>query len=112
MAIAAGKMFTRDMRQAYVSADLRLIREIYLIPPKELNIDENILWELERSLHGLPESDKLWFERYISHYQDTPKLTSSEIDPCLLYRHKHGVELDGMVCLQVDDTIGAWSPDF
>ena len=46
LSVATGKnipIFTRHIRQVYVSTDTTLLRDIYLIPPKELNLDSDIL---------------------------------------------------------------------
>eukprot|EP00171_Calliarthron_tuberculosum_P022770 IDg22770t1 len=40
------KIFLRDISQAYPSSFGKLLREVYVVPPKELNIDEDILWKV------------------------------------------------------------------
>ncbi len=53
-----------------------------------------------------------WFETYITHHRNVLKMSSAEVDPCLLYRLDDAGELDGIVCFQVDDSIGAGSHEF
>ncbi len=65
-----------------------------------------------RPLYGLPESGVHWFETYVSHLHDMIRMKSTETDPCLLFRLNKKDKLDGPVCLQVDDSIGAGSEHF
>ena len=106
------KVFLRDISQAYVSSDKKLLREIYITPPKELGLSPDIMWKVIRPLYGLPESGVIWFETYIAHHHDKLKMKSSEVDPCLLYRKDKNSQVDGLICLQVDDSIGAGTQKF
>ncbi len=92
--------------------DSKLLREVYVTPPAELNVDENILWLVRRPLYGLSESGLLWFETYGAHHKDVLRMRGMETDPFLLYRHDSDVNLDGLVCLQVDDSVGGGSGMF
>eukprot|EP00171_Calliarthron_tuberculosum_P001204 IDg1204t1 len=56
LSIAGGKklpVFLRDISLAYVSTNTKLLREVYLIPPKELGLDPDILWLALKPLYGL-----------------------------------------------------------
>ncbi len=115
LSVAAGMklpIYLRDISQAYVSKDSKLLREVYVTPPAELNVDKNILWLVRRPLYGLPESGLLWFKTYVAHHKDVLRMRGLETDPCLLYRHDSDGNLDGLVCLQVDDSVGAGSGMF
>ncbi len=64
LSVATGQklpIFTRDIIQAYVSTNTKLLREVFLIPPKELGMDPDVIWEVERPLYGGPESGVHWF---------------------------------------------------
>ncbi len=39
-------------------------------------------------------------------------MLSTEVDPCLLYRHNSKNSSEGLICLQVDDSIGARTKKF
>ena len=115
LAVAAAMrldIYLRDISQAYVSSDAHLLREVYVIPPPELGLDEDILWHVRRPLYGLPESGLLWFETYVSHHQDVLGMRSMEIDPCFLYRMDRQGKIEEMVCLQVDDSVGTGNAEF
>ena len=60
-------IFTRDISQAYVSNDTTLLRDMYLIPLKDRNLDPDVLWKAKKPLYGLPESGVHWFETYMQH---------------------------------------------
>ena len=106
------RVYLRDISQAYVSSEAKLLREIYIIPPKELKLDSDILWKVIRPLYGLPESGVIWFETYVGHHHDKLGMKSAEVDPCFLYRKDENRCVDGLVCLQVDDSIGAGTEEF
>ena len=58
-------IFIRDTSQAYVSTDTALLRDKYLIRPKELNLNPEVLWKVKKLLYGLLETSIHWFETYI-----------------------------------------------
>lgn len=122
-------MYTRDVSQAYVCSKFELLRDVYVVPPKEANCSPDVLWLLLKPLYGLPESGALWYETYFEHNSSQLGLTSTVFDPFLWYRHtasaaplslpdqytqqfRKGASLDGILSLQVDDSIGAGSADF
>ena len=105
-------IYLRDISQAYVSSESKLLREVYLVPPRELGLDPDVLWKVLRSLYGLPESGYIWFETYLGHHHGRLRMKSTAMDPCLLYRKTQDGSVDGLVCLQVDDSIGAGSQEF
>lgn len=55
-------MYFRDISQAYVSTDSSLLRDVYIIPTKRLELGNDVLWKVCKPLYGLPESGLLWFE--------------------------------------------------
>lgn len=73
--------------------------KIYLILPKELGYDPNILWLVEKPLYRLPENGVHWFETYTAHQKDLLSMSASAIDPCSLYRPDGDKKLDGLKCL-------------
>ena len=101
------KIYLRDISRAYVSSESKLLRVIYIVPPNELGLHFGILWKVFRSFYGLPESGVTWFETYIGHHHDHPQMKSAETDPCFLYRRDENGDLQGLVYLQVDDSICA-----
>ncbi len=97
------------MSQAYVFRNTTLIKEVHLIPPKELKMDNDMIWEVNKPLYGLPESGVRRFETHIAHHKTKLGMKSVEIDSCQLYRFDSYGKLKAIVCLQVDDTIASES---
>jgi Reverse transcriptase (RNA-dependent DNA polymerase) len=126
------RLFTRDISQAYVCSKFDLLRDVYIVPPKEAHCHPDILWKLTKPLYGLPESGNLWYKTYLSHNVTKLCLTCTALDPCLLYRHKpqsdnkasamipdaygqtfdRGKSLEALLCIQVDDTCATGSEAF
>jgi hypothetical protein len=79
---------TRDVSQALVSSRYELLREVWVVPPKEAGRHPDALWLLKRPLYWLPESGQLWFETYLGHNVSKQGMTATPFDPCLLYRHR------------------------
>eukprot|EP00171_Calliarthron_tuberculosum_P005881 IDg5881t1 len=110
--ISGGKkllVLLRDISLAYVSKDTNLLRKVYLIPSKELGLDPDTIRLVLKTPHGLPESGVPWFETYLTNHTNKLKMYSAEIDPCLLHRIDRQ-DLNWIVCLQVDESIGAGTP--
>lgn len=104
-------VFIRDVSQAFVCAEYDLLRDAFVVPPKELNLPKNVLWRLKKPLYGLPESGLLWYETYRRHHEMRLQMATAITDPCLLSSHDHE-GLQGLVCLQVDDSAIAGTKKF
>jgi hypothetical protein len=109
-------LLTRDVSQAYVSSESLLSREIYIIPPRALNLDKDILWRVLKPLYGLPESGLHWFERFRRYHQRQLGMTADVVDPCLYVKQMRTSEgqtpIDGAICTVVDDSLILGTPDF
>lgn len=97
--------YTRDVTQAYIQSKTNLEREVYIRAPKELGLPADYVLKVEKPLYGIPESGLHWYLTYLSHHVDNLGMNRARTDPCLLYRHKDN-EIDGIILLQVDDTLG------
>lgn len=97
------QLYLRDVSEAFVSSEFDLLRDAFIIPPKELNLPANVLWRLKKPLYGLPESVLLWYETYRQHHEHRLKMQPAVSDPCLCYTRSQ-TALEGIVCVQVDDS--------
>ena len=70
------------------------------------------MWKVEKPIYGLPESGVQLFGTYAQHNVKKLGMTATEVEQCLLYRSDKQGNLDGISCLQVDDTITAGSSNF
>lgn len=133
LVLAAAKNFavyTQDISQAYVCSKFKLLRDIYVVPPKESNCGEDILLLMLKPLYGLPGPGLLWYGTYYGHNSDKFGLTATLMDPCFMCRHAlttqlfltlldqythqftDNAELDGLISLQVVDSVGSGSDMF
>ena len=106
---------TRDISQAFVSSEYDLLREVFIVPPKEANRPKEELWRLLKPLYGLPESSLLWYATYSGHLCGYVGLDCDPVDPCLFYLippDSLATGSEGVLTLQVDDTLFAGSREF
>lgn len=103
---------TRDVSQAYVCTVHPLLREVYVIPPKEAGAHVDELWRLRRPLYGLPEAGAMWYSTFARYHRNSLGMCHTATDPAVFMRHDATNKLDGMAVIQVDDTLIMGSPAF
>ncbi len=93
---------TMDVEKAFLqSRELR--REVYLRPPKEaVGDDKSTLWRIKTAVYGLADAAREW---YLSIRKILTELefTESKLEPSLFYLQNNQKELEGVVCMHVDD---------
>lgn len=57
-------------------------------------------------MNGIPENGRHWYLTYLNHHQKCLEMKRSTTDPFFLIRHDERGERDGIVILQVDDSLG------
>lgn len=94
----------RNVTQAYTQSVIKLNRNIYARPPKEMNLPDNFLPKINGPLYVIPESETHWYRTYIKHHTENLKMRQSTYDLCLhqTSQQHNAFELLG---LQMDDTI-------
>ena len=99
----------QDVTSAFLQSK-KLVRNIYVQPPKEMGYEEAILWLLIRPMYGLDEASFLWYETLRDSLinKGGKKVMS---DPAFFYFHKDGV-LIGVIALWVDDVFSAGNDEF
>jgi ribonuclease HI len=115
LTVAAGlemKVATRDISQAYVCTTKPLLRDVYVIPPKEAKVTEDELWLLKRPLYGLPESGAMWYATYAQHHRNKLEMRPTIVDPAVFVKHDAAGKLVGLCVLQVDDSLICGTADF
>ena len=91
-----------DVKTAFLNALLN--NPIYIIPPKGLGIDSNVVWKLKKGLYGLKESPHLWNVTF-HEWLVSIGLQQSPVAPCLYF--KPGI----FVLIWVDDALKVGTPD-
>jgi hypothetical protein len=105
--------YVRDIKQAYTQATTKLVREVYLRAPKEMELGDDEILLCVKPLYGIPEAGLHWFLTYVGHHVKELGMTQSKADKGLLYR----IDDDGGVgvsvtALQVDDNFGHGTSEF
>ena len=94
----------QDVTSAFLQSK-KLVRKIFVQPPKEMGYEEAILWLLIRPMYGLDEASYLWYETLRDAFLDKGG-KKALTDPALFYFHQDGV-LIGLVAIWVDDVFSA-----
>lgn len=85
-----------DVANAFLNGDLE--EELYLLPPKGYNQNQNSVWKLNKSLYGLKQAPRNWNRKFHS-FLTKFKLINSELDKCLYYNYDKSIVL----VIYVDD---------
>ena len=89
-----------------------LKRTVYLRPPKDLYPGKpGKLWRLKKSVYGLGDAPKLWYESLTEHLKSTGAIWSPT-DPTFLWLKYPDGRLKGLMCLHVDDIYWAGDKSF
>ena len=105
------QVFTRDITQAYVQSTTYLERPVYISAPKELGLEADMVLQVMKPLYGIPESGLHWYLTYLEHHLVELNMDRVKTDPCVLVR-RNGQNLEGMVALQVDDSLAMGTASF
>ena len=104
-------LYTRDITQAYIQSHTELEREVYIKAPPELGLAPGYVLKVVKPLYGIPESGLHWYLTYLTHHLENLGMTRTKADPCVLVKRK-GNTIDGVIMLQVDDSLGFGTPAF
>jgi Reverse transcriptase (RNA-dependent DNA polymerase) len=104
--------YVRDITQAYLQASSELERAVFLKPPVEMELPENMVLRAIKPLYGIPESGLHWFLTYSDHHKTILHMRQSMVDKCLFYKRGNEGELPAVTTLQVDDSFGVGGKQF
>jgi Reverse transcriptase (RNA-dependent DNA polymerase) len=104
-------LYVRDITQAYVQSETKLVREFYAKPPSDLRLPEESILKVVKPLYGIPEAGNHWYKTYRDHHVNRLKMRMSSYDSCLLLTTSESGGR-GIIGLQVDDTIMLADDDF
>lgn len=96
---------TRDFTQAYIQPKTPLERQVFIRPHAELGLEHGHILCVVQPLYGIPKSGLNWYLTYLEHHLKVLNMTRTKEIPCVLIRQTND-ELDGMVILQVEDSLG------
>lgn len=102
---------TRDITQAYAQSVTSLKQEMYFCPTIEMGIPVGKVLKVVKLPYSILESGLHWYLSYMKHHMRKLRMSRSRTEPCILW--KKGEEgLDGMVIIQVDDSLIACTQKF
>ena len=61
-------IYKRDISQAYTQSKSSLMRDVYIQPPAELELPNDVRLKVILPLYGIPEAGTHWFNTYHSHH--------------------------------------------
>src|SRR6201990_1506556 len=96
-----------DIKTAYLQGD-RIKRKVWVIPPKEAK--EKGLWELKKTVYGLKDAARVWFNKVVSIITELGGV-KSKLEPALFVWKKEG-KMIGIMCTHVDDFCFGGSKEF
>lgn len=76
-----------------------------------MNLGTTEVLKVVRPLYGIPESGMNWDLTYIDHHLGHLGMERPTVDSCLLYK-RSDTRLQGLIILQVDDSLGIGSDKF
>ena len=105
LAVTSGwKIHSLDIKSAFVQGD-DIERAVHLVPPPEA--DTNKLWRLKRSVYGLVDAPRVWYNKLCDEVCKVGA-TKSMYDSSLFF-YKHEGTLQGALCCHLDDCFFAGS---
>ena len=105
-------VWTADVAQAYVAADLGVL--MYMKPPPEfraylqeefptLNTGDDFLLQVNKSLYGAKQAGLLWHRKCATSLRDRLGYTQCSKDPCLFFKRNTDGTLSELILVYVDD---------
>lgn len=99
------RLFPTDITQSYLQSDEELKGDIYMKPPQELNLDQDLLQKLHGPLFRLSKSWDYWSRTFRRWLEIDLKMSSFISDPTLLKRGEN--YLHGLCATYEGDTLHA-----
>lgn len=70
MAIFSFRLWSQDVTQTYLQSAGKFLRDVYVKPPKELQLAPNQLLKLIQPLYGLTDDGDYWDATITQHLKD------------------------------------------
>lgn len=105
------RIWSQDISQAYLQSAIELLRDIYLKPGKDFEMEGNTLLKLLRPLYGLSDSGDYWHTTFSDHIKNDLDMKETVADYSFFFKKARG-KLLGLMGTYVDDTITSGSETF
>jgi Reverse transcriptase (RNA-dependent DNA polymerase) len=105
------RIWSQDVKQAYLQSSDNLMRQVFLRPSKEFELPPGKLLKLQKPLYGLADSGDYWYNTMSKHIKDDIGMKSTTGDMSFFYKHI-GNNLVGLTGTYVDDSLLAGNLEF
>ena len=103
-AIFGFRIWSHDVRQAYLQSAQDLMRKVYLKPSKEFELSQDEILELVKPLYGLSDSGDYWNRTITRHLREDLNMNATVGDLSLFVKHIED-KLIGLTGIYVDDSL-------
>jgi hypothetical protein len=105
------RIWSQDLKQAYLQSSDNLMRQVFLRPSKEFELPPGKLLKLQKPLYGLADSGDYWYNTMSKHINDDIGMKSTTGDMSFFYKNI-GNNLVGLTGTYVDDSLLAGNLEF
>jgi hypothetical protein len=95
------KVKTLDIKTAYLQGD-RIEREVFIKPPKDYRTGENVVWKLKKSVYGLKDAARMWYNKVKKVVKELGG-RNTKLEPTLFKFNDKNDNLCGVIVTHVDD---------
>ena len=99
-----------DIKSAFLQG-MPLSREVYIKPPKEALISDDMVWKLKKCLYGLNDAARQFYDSVRAELLRLGCKTS-QLDPSLFFYQNDSGILQGVIVSHIDDFLHAGSQIF
>ena len=97
-----------DIKTAYLQGD-EIKRDVWVKPPMEAETDN--LWKLKKTVYGLKDAARAWYDT-VTRVLENLGGKRCDVEPALFYWRTKGGEIQGVMCIHVDDFCWGGVKDF
>jgi hypothetical protein len=105
-AIFGNRIFPTGVTQAYLQSAEPLMRDVYIKPSAEFELNATQMLKLLRPLYGLADSGDYWGSTLLNHLNEELGMKQTVGDPAMFFKMIDS-KLQGMCATYVDDALHA-----
>jgi Reverse transcriptase (RNA-dependent DNA polymerase) len=85
-AIISSRIFSTDFTQVYLQSAEPLMRDVYIKPSAEFELNANQVLKLLRPLYGLADSGAYWGSTILNHFKEELGMKQTVGDPAMFFK--------------------------
>ena len=110
-AIGGFRLFSTDVTQAYLQSAEQVMRDVYIKPTGEFELNQGKLLKLLKPLYGLADRGDYWGRTISNHIKEDLNMTGTTSDGAFFFRCIRE-RLDGMCITYVEDALKAGTKEY